>query len=449
VGTPNHPCIVIPGIKGTGLQNIYALPPTTTWSTWEGAEQGLGDPHIQNLLLSASGELDLSETVVNEPLQLLRIAYQSFVQGLRGRSKLPVYLFPYDWRYSSARSAKLLVDFVRLLQQKTLTSGAGSRWDRSFDFACHSMGGLVFRQFLAAWQAAFPDTALPVNRVVFIATPHLGSLDAVEAMIRGETSLFQGRKELRKLARTCPGVYELLPNPRLPNTVLKDGTPLDIFDVHNWQATVTPDQNDPNDQNVEQTRLDAAKEFIVNLPDATDAKYRLSGRIFVIYGNKRGSTLRTVTVLGQQNDTKNWYDFDHAGKGDGDEVVPIESATLPGVPAFEIHAGDVSVFNLKSHILSLHALLPSLDEVASATSRFFSGSTGPDLLPRGTDPASFQKAAVGPLAGGPPQEAAGRANVGRSVSGFLGFIGGVLIGSILGRGRNPRTGNPQAPTSES
>ena len=23
---PNHPCIVIPGIKGTGLENIYALP---------------------------------------------------------------------------------------------------------------------------------------------------------------------------------------------------------------------------------------------------------------------------------------------------------------------------------------------------------------------------------------------------------------------------------------
>ena len=30
---PDHPCIVIPGIKGTGLENIYALPPATTWST--------------------------------------------------------------------------------------------------------------------------------------------------------------------------------------------------------------------------------------------------------------------------------------------------------------------------------------------------------------------------------------------------------------------------------
>ena len=61
-----------------------------------------------------------------------------------------------------------------------------------------------------------PGTPLPVNRVVFIATPHLGSVDAVESMIRGETVLFGGQKELRKLARTFPGVYELLPNPRSP-----------------------------------------------------------------------------------------------------------------------------------------------------------------------------------------------------------------------------------------
>jgi hypothetical protein len=26
---PNHPCIVIPGIKGTGLENICELPPAT------------------------------------------------------------------------------------------------------------------------------------------------------------------------------------------------------------------------------------------------------------------------------------------------------------------------------------------------------------------------------------------------------------------------------------
>jgi hypothetical protein len=75
--------------------------------------------------------------------------------------------------------------------------------------------------------------------------------------------------------------------------------------------------------------------------------------------------------------------------GDGDQAVPVESALLPGVPSMEVRGGDVSVFNLKSHVFSLHPLLPSLDEVSSVTSRFFSGVTGAALLPAGTDPVRF------------------------------------------------------------
>jgi hypothetical protein len=110
--------------------------------------------------------------------------------------------------------------------------------------------------------------------------------------------------------------------------------------------------------------------------------------VLVIYGSG-GQTLRTVTVLPALNGVTNWYDFDHAVNGEGDEVVPVDSAVLAGVPSFEVQKSDVSVFNLKSHVLSLHALLPSLDEVASVTSRFFSGVTGPALVPKETDPRRF------------------------------------------------------------
>jgi hypothetical protein len=279
------------------------------------------------------------------------------------------------------------VNYVLAVQKKNLKSLAPANWDKAFDFACHSMGGLVFRQFVAAWESAMPGTPLPVNRVVFIATPHLGSVDAVESMIRGETVLFGGQKELRKLARTFPGVYELLPNPGLQNTVVnQNDVPLDIFDIQNWQSTVTPDPNDPEDFDVEQAHLTAARGVLNALPDVSMPEFGLAGRILVIYGIKPNATLRTVTV-DQQKD--NWYDFDHAKMGDGDQVVPVESALLPGVPSMEVRGEDVSVFNLKSHVLPLHALLPSLDEVSSVTSRFFAGVTGPALLPIGTDPARF------------------------------------------------------------
>lgn len=387
---PNHPCIVIPGIKGTGLENIYALPPVTTWSAWEGVGQALGDVDFDGLSLEDNALVDEAETVVNRGSQLLGIAYGSFAQGLRGRSDLPVYLFPYDWRYSNGRSATKLVHYVYVLQQKNLKSLLPTKWDGAFDFVCHSMGGLVFRLFVSAWRNTFPSDPLPVHRVVFIATPHLGSLDAVESMIRGETSLFGGQKEMRKLARTFPGVYELFPNPALPNTVVKGGAPLDIFDVHNWQESVTPDLSDPEDFDVEQKHLTAARSVLTGLPDVTRPEYGLAGRILVIYGSG-GKTLRTVTVLPLSNGVANWYDFDHAVMGDGDEVVPVDSSVLNGVPALEVQKGDVSVFNLKSHVLSLHALLPSLDEVSSATSRFFSGVAGADLLPKGTDPSLFHQ----------------------------------------------------------
>ncbi len=385
--SPNHPCIVVPGIKGTGLENIYALPPATTWST---LEAGVVVPDFESLALDSGAEVDETETVVNRASQLLGIAYESFVQALRGRSDLPVYLFPYDWRYSNVRSANQLVQYVLALQKKNLKSLAPANWDKAFDFACHSMGGLVFRQFVAAWRSTMPGAPPPVNRVVFIATPHLGSVDAVESMIRGETVLFGGKKELRKLARTFPGVYELLPQAGLKDTVLdQDGKPLDIFDINNWQKTVTPDPNDPEDFDVEQAHLTTARGVLNALPDVTQPEFGLTGRILVIYGNKPNSTLCTVKVLPELNGIKNWYDFDHATMGDGDQVVPVESAVLAGVPSLEVRGEDISIFNLKSHVLSLHPLLPSLDEVSSATSRFFSGVTGVVLLPKGTDPSRF------------------------------------------------------------
>jgi len=396
----DHPCIVIPGIKGTGLENIYELPPATTWSV---ADAGAIVPDFDSLALDANALVDETVTVFNRASQLLDVAYRSFAQALRGRG-LPVYVFPYDWRYSNVRSANQLVHYVETLQQKNLKGVLPSTWDRAFDFACHSMGGVVFRLFLDSWRTLKPGVPLPVNRVVFIATPHLGSVDAVESMIRGETVLFGGQKELRKLSRTFPGVYELLPHGSLSNAVVDSaGAPLDVFDVNNWQESVTPDPNDPDDFDVEQAHLTSARNILNALPDVTRPEFGLAGRILVIYGNKPNSTIRIVTVLPNKlladgTTVRNWYDFDDADKAEnksaGDEVVPLESAMLNGVPSVEIRSDDISFFNLKSHLLSLHALLPSLDEVSSVTSRFFSltGPAGPGILPKGTDPSRFHPA---------------------------------------------------------
>jgi hypothetical protein len=149
------------------------------------------------------------------------------------------------------------------LQQKNLnlTRSHPATRTRLFDFAGHSiaLAGFFLGSSLPHGEALCP--AAPSRRVAFIATPHLGSVDAVESMIRGETVLFGGQKELRKLARTFPGVYELLPQAGLMNTVVdQNDNPLGIFDINNRQKTViTPDPNDPEDFDVEQARLTAAR----------------------------------------------------------------------------------------------------------------------------------------------------------------------------------------------
>jgi hypothetical protein len=63
---PNHPCIVIPGIKGTGSENIYALPPATTWSTWEA---GVVVPDFDSLALETNAEAGSKDFQFSESLR--------------------------------------------------------------------------------------------------------------------------------------------------------------------------------------------------------------------------------------------------------------------------------------------------------------------------------------------------------------------------------------------
>lgn len=364
------PIIIIPGIKGTSLENLYEFGLPTTWTAFD----AVAGPDIEALRLDPSGRGDLSPFVLNRERQIFPIVYRPLADSLRSRFKVPVYLFPYDWRLSNAVNAERLVEFVTRLQ---VTLGAAA----TFNFACHSMGGLVFRSFLGTWTASKAGP-LPVNRVVFMATPQLGALDAVEAMIRGETSIFDGRKEMRKLARGFPSVYELLP--RFPGAVRRGAATLDIFRERNWQSNVTvafPD--DP--EAVTQARLDAARDVLAGLLEPEDVG--LGGRALIIYGNKPDSTMTSVNVLAASNGQTNWYDLDNAPHGEGDSLVPVVSATALNIPAdakIEIPFADVRyIAEFAARFGNFHAFFPILDEVRTITARFFNGEPVGTLRPLG------------------------------------------------------------------
>ncbi len=383
-----RPCIIVPGIQGSALQNVYPISPLTTWSTLTIIGEKFTSPDFKSLALDDAADADLNEYVVSRPSQLLEVAYAPLAQALQGRLEAPAYVFPYDWRYSIVQSAQDLVQYIQRLQRKAMPSVKG--WDRLFDFAVHSMGGLVLRAFLDAWQRSGAATPPPVGQVIFIATPHLGSLDAAVALISGEAPWFGGRKELRKLARTFPSVYELLP--RFPGAVVRGTTELDIFNESNWQRnTIEPDQRNSG-FDVQQIHLTAAKKTLASLPMPAAPPFNLPrGDQLVVFGNKPNSVMVQVEV-GPEPDR--WYNFDGATRGPGDDVVPVQSARLDGVAAVEIQADDVSYFHPLERGMAasdLHAFLPALDEIATIVARFFAGERGLALLPKGLPPSRFHQ----------------------------------------------------------
>ena len=385
----NRPCIIVPGIQGTALQNSYPIAPQPTWSTLTIIGENFSPPDFNSLALDDRAQADFSDLVLTKTSQLLEIAYAPLASALQGRLNIPAYVFPYDWRYSIAQAAEDLVIFVKRLQQKPMSSIKG--WDHLFDFAVHSMGGLVLRAFLEAWDNSGAKTPPPIGRIVFIATPHLGSLDAAVALISGEVSWFGGRKEMRKLARTFPSVYELLP--RFPKALVRGADEVDVFDETNWQSNTVESDANNSGFDVQQFHLSAAKRVLANLPLPTDPAFKiLPEDQLIIFGNKPNAVPIQVQVADKPGC---WYDFDHATKGPGDDVVPVVSARLNGIASVELTADDVSYFHPVQRgmaAIDMHAFLPALDEVATIVSRFFAGQKGADLLPKGLPSSRFHPA---------------------------------------------------------
>ena len=93
-------------------------------------------------------------------------------------------------------------------------------------------------------------------------------------------------------------------------------------------TNVTPAGRDPSGLYVTQKRLTAAKTVLSGLPVPTSPPWNIPmDDLLVIYGRRPASTMVRVDVRPNPEELEpKWYDFDHVTKGDGDDVVPVESA---------------------------------------------------------------------------------------------------------------------------
>lgn len=180
--TTRRPVIIVPGIGGSALDdnpNGNSEDGSTTnllTEEWPSDVLGFGIGTPEHLQFDASGNplpgvsaslraTGLLKTPGHDLWDLVHFLENNGYQ--RGQS---LFIYAYDFRYSVARNALGLRDFIATVAQN----------HPKVDLVCHSMGGL-------AAKAALLDgsTAEKVERLVMLGTPHLGSAAGFQALRYG------------------------------------------------------------------------------------------------------------------------------------------------------------------------------------------------------------------------------------------------------------------------
>jgi len=229
-----NPVIVIPGITATSLADEYPLKTDVVWSMLLNKEYERIALHPDDMRYEAI------EPARVGPRKLFPI-YDDLIKALRHElspradKPTPVFAFPYDWRMDIAASARMLGSFVdEVIGRARLMRHYAGASRLKVDLVGHSMGGLIVTEYLSQF-----TRNSKVGKVVTIATPFLGSIEAVVKIATG-MSLLAGsepRERERETARVTPALYQLMPS--FDTAVVDDnGRSLDIFDANNMQPSI-------------------------------------------------------------------------------------------------------------------------------------------------------------------------------------------------------------------
>ncbi|MFG3522445.1 hypothetical protein ACGF5S_19430 [Nocardia nova] len=204
--------VVIPGIMGTELVDTAGDSRRLLWGLTPGL---LGKMWMGSTTAFERLKYDPERTTIVPGRLLRRPAYAHFFKGIDPYTKLvddlrkivrrpdAILEFGYDWRLPVRRNAELLAQGIdRHLTKWRRNSG---RSDAKVHLVAHSMGGLLCRALVT-----IPGAADHVGVTVTLGTPFEGAAMAMVMLGSGEERAFPARR-MRELARTLPGVYDLLP----------------------------------------------------------------------------------------------------------------------------------------------------------------------------------------------------------------------------------------------
>ncbi|MBI2459276.1 MAG: alpha/beta hydrolase, partial [Parcubacteria group bacterium] len=246
-----------------------------------------------------------------------------------------LFTFPYDWRQDNNLTANLLKQKIQ--QVKTLTGRD------KVDIIAHSMGGLVARSYIQG-----SDYQNDIDQVIFLGTPHQGSLESYLKYEGGNGFFTTGEKLAKYLFQTeaatqgyfdltdyirvqVPTVEQMLP----VFNYLKDKQPDNI-----WQLRAYP-LNYPQNNYLEN----------LNSPANIDLLKQRAKITNIIGDLGLNSTLNYLKVIAdpdlKDNKWQSGYpenldkNLDSLEMGNGDSTVPLKSAGgLIGVETIETANSD-------------------------------------------------------------------------------------------------------------
>ena len=252
------------------------------------------------------------------------------------------FRFPYDWRrHNKVAARKLAKDTKQWLADWRQASGNGNA---KLILVCHSMGGLVARNFLECMEG-WKDT----KALVSFGTPYRGSLNALDGLANG---IKMGPLDLSRLARQFTAIYELLPMYECYDS--GDGKLVRV-----GETTGIP--------NVDPSKAQAALRFHREIEDSANSnrklpQYQRSGyRIYPVVGIAQ-QTNQSARLLGDKLEMLQTYNGD-ALTGDGTvprvSAIPIELSENP--PAIYAATKHGSLQNADTVITNLIGILTGLN----------------------------------------------------------------------------------------
>ncbi|MBX4189250.1 hypothetical protein KW785_01480 [Candidatus Parcubacteria bacterium] len=357
--TPTRiPVIIVPGIMGSKLNRDDDSNAEVWMNLFKMALPG-DDSYLNELVLSITGEpgsapgLRPTDIIRSVDVPLFRRhLFDGLIEALEESGYVEgkdIFVFAYDWRLDISKEAAKLKERIDQIMFQTGAS--------KVNVVAHSMGGLVFKDFLKE----FGPTS--INGFIDIASPHFGAPKSFSTLTHGNTDIgILNQGTIKYISQNMPSIYELLPSQKYFDST-DNNYKYYVFNGVNNNSRLSFDQTKDYLKNAgrNSTLVDRADSFHQEIDNLNPADYGVKTYNIVGCGTP---TIGQFYILSQKSDGSYEYNIKMIS---GDGTVPLRSAEA-------IHA--LKTYYAKG---AVHATMPSTTGVKELVADLLTSDSDPNI----------------------------------------------------------------------